>query len=247
MHSHEPTPAAAAALADRTDIVWHQRFELAPGVFAPGTNDVGFLTFHAHLPEQLHGETVLDIGTTNGGVAFELERRGAGRVLAVDILDAEHFGFNAIKRLLGSEAEHLQANIYELPSLLKEQFDIVLFMGVLYHLRHPLLALDNVRRLTRGMAYIESAICDAELPDLATTPVARFYRTDALGSDPSNWFSPNLLTLTEWCESCGLEVLTSSSWPDPTPSRAMIGTRPTSGQPEYQRISYERPLNTSLG
>ena len=89
-------PDAERLIAD-SRFIWHQRFELAPGVFAPGTNDVGFLLSTAGIPEQLHGETVLDIGTTNGGMAFELERRGAGAIIAVDILDADAFGFNAIR------------------------------------------------------------------------------------------------------------------------------------------------------
>jgi len=233
---------AARHLANRTDIIWHQRFELAPGVFTPGHNDVGFLASAAGLPDELHGETVLDIGTTNGGVAFELERRGAGRVLAVDILDADVFGFNAIRALLDSSVEHLQASVYELPEILGEQFDHVLFMGVLYHLRHPLLALDNVRRLTRRCAYVESAICDAELPQIAGESAARFYRRGELANDPTNWFSPTFTALTDWCISCGLEPFHVTSWPEGAPTRAMVSARPAPGAPEWQAISYELPL-----
>ena len=240
-----PTAAQALALAQRTDFVWHQRFELAPGVMTPGANDVGFLVDRASLPERLDGESVLDIGTTNGAFAFELERRGAGRVVAVDVLDADHFGFNAIKALLNSSAEHVQASVYELPEILAEQFDIVLFLGVLYHLRHPLLALDNVRALTRGVAYIESAVCDAELPDLTTTAVARFYRRAELGGDPSNWFAPNVAALADWCRSCGLEPEHVAAWPEGAPSRAMVVARSSPGEAEYQQISYERPLIAS--
>jgi SAM-dependent methyltransferase len=240
------TSGDAQALLARTDILWHQRFELAPGVFTPGANDVEFLIVTAGIPARLDGASVLDIGTTNGGVAFELERRGAGRVVAVDILDADHFGFNAIAQQLGSRAEHVQASIYELPEILDERFDIVLFLGVLYHLRHPLLALDNVWRLTRGVAYIESAISDAELPQVAQTPVARFYRQDELAHDPSNWFSPNLAALADWCRSCGLEPEQLHSWPAEAPSRGLVVARPTSDEPEYRRLSYERPLVASV-
>jgi len=241
-----PTEADASALVARADIVWHQRFELAGGVFTPGANDVGFLVQTAALPERLDGESVLDIGTTNGGVAFELERRGAGRVLAVDILDADYFGFNAIKQLLGSSVQHLRASVYELPEILDQRFDIVLFLGVLYHLRHPLLALDSVRRLTGGLSYIESAVCDSELPQLADQAVARFYRRDELGGDPSNWFAPTVVALTDWCLSCGLEPVQSRAWPQPSPSRALIVARPSGDAPEYERISYERPLTATM-
>jgi SAM-dependent methyltransferase len=250
--AENPAPRAVEAsdasdLATRTDFLWHQRFELADGVYSPGVNDVGFLIESAGLPERLDGESVLDIGTTNGGVAFELERRGAGRILAIDIMDADAFGFNAIKRLLGSSVEHLQASVYELPKLLDDQFDIVLFFGVLYHLRHPILALDNVRALTRTVACIESAICDAELAGHPDGPaVARFYRRDELAADPTNWFAPNLVALAEWCASCGLEPERTSSWPKGAPSRGMIVAHPSSDVPEYQRISYEQPLNVSV-
>jgi SAM-dependent methyltransferase len=241
-----PTATDARALAERTDFVWHQRFELAPGVIAPGANNVPFLLDKMGLPDRLDGESVLDIGTTNGGFAFELERRGAGRVLAVDVLDGDHFGFNAIKAVLGSRAEHLQASIYELPGIVAEQFDLVLFLGVLYHLRHPLLALDNVRALTRRLAFIESAVCDAEAPALADTAAARFYRRDELGADPSNWFAPTVSGLSDWCQSCGLEPERVLAWPEGAPSRGMVIARPSAGEPEYQRLSYERPIDATV-
>jgi tRNA (mo5U34)-methyltransferase len=237
-----PTVEDAERLIAESDFIWHQRFELAPGVFAPGTNDVGFLCSTAGIPARLDDRTVLDIGTTNGGVAFELERRGASRVVAVDIMDADVFGFNAIRELLNSNVEHVQASIYELPDIMQEQFDVVLFLGVLYHVRHPLLALDNVRRLTREMAYVESAICDAELPELAGRPVARFYRERELGDDPTNWFAPTLAALEDWCRSCGLEPTQIRAWPEEAPSRGMVSARRTEGPPEWQRISYEQPL-----
>ena len=242
MRLETPSVEAVQALAARTDFIWHQRFELTPGVYTPGPNDVEFLMAEAQMPVRLDGETALDIGTTNGGVAFELERRGAGRVLAVDILDPETFGFHAIREVLGSSVEHLKASIYELPEILGEQFDLVVFLGVVYHLRHPMLALDNVRRLTRQLAYVESAICDAELPPIAGESVARFYRRDELGADPTNWFSPTLAALTDWCASCGLEPFHTSSWPAGSPTRGMVSARPAPGEPEWERISYERPV-----
>ena len=134
-----------------------------PGVYTPGVNDIDFLLEQADLPEDVEGATVLDIGATNGGVAFELERRGAGRVVAVDIYSADWFGLEQLKALLNSRVEYLCASVYELPAKLDEQFDIVAFCGVLYHLRHPLLALDVVRALTRGRALIETAVCDRSL------------------------------------------------------------------------------------
>src|SRR5258707_15780879 len=79
------TPAAAAEFIERAEFVWHQRWELAPGVWTPGSSDVGWLCHLAKLPADLTGQSVIDVGTTNAGTAFELERRGASRVVAVDI------------------------------------------------------------------------------------------------------------------------------------------------------------------
>jgi tRNA (mo5U34)-methyltransferase len=238
-----PTRDEAIHHAERTDTVWFQRFELAHGVYTHGPSDVAYLTGTAGVPKRLNGESVLDIGTCNGGVAFELERRGAGRVLAVDIVDPDLYGFTATKALLGSNAEFLQASIYELPGLLDgERFDIVLFFGVLYHLRHPLLALDIVRELARDAVYIESAVCDAEQPDIAARSVARFYRFDDLAGDGTNWFAPTTACLSEWCASAGMEVERLTSWPPQAPERAMVSARVTSGTPEYLQISYESPL-----
>jgi SAM-dependent methyltransferase len=235
-----------AALLARTDFVWHQRFELSPGVYTPGANDIEFLLSAAEIPERLDGASVLDIGTTNGGAAFVCERRGATRVVAVDIANDNWFGFAAIKQALRSRAEHVQASVYELPELLPEQFDIVLFWGVLYHLRHPLLALDSVRRLARGTVSIETAVCDHELEEPRGVPLARFYRKDELAGDSSNWFAPTVAALTDWCHSCGLHPSRVHGWPADAPSRAMALASPTLGDPEYAALSYERPLTCSV-
>lgn len=244
-----PSPLSAQdveALAARTDFLWHQRFELAPGIFSPGANDVGWLLHTAGVPADLTGARVLDIGTTNGGAAFMLERRGAAKVVATDIVDPMHFGFEAIRSALGSNVEFRQLSVYELSRTLQEQFDYVVFWGVLYHLRHPLLALDNVRAVTAHTAYVETAVCDFEAPEHTETAMARFYRRDELGADGSNWFAPNVRALVNWCGSCGLEPTAVSSWPQEGPTRAMVKTSAVPGVPEYQTVSYERPLLCSV-
>lgn len=242
----QPTHEEATRHAGRTDIVWFQRFELTPGVFTDGPSNIEFLDRTAGFPQHVEGKSVLDIGTCNGAVAFELERRGATRVVGVDIVDPDLYGFTATKELLGSNAEFLQASVYELPSLLAgERFDVVFLLGVLYHLRHPLLALDIVRELARDQVFIETAVCDAEFPKMAQRPVARFYRLDELHSDASNWFAPTTTCLKDWCRSAGLEVQRLSAWPEHGPKRALVSARVTDGAPEYLRISYERPLSVT--
>jgi tRNA (mo5U34)-methyltransferase len=238
-----PTPQAAVALIEHAEFVWHQRFELAPGVWTPGVSPIAWLCSVAGLPADLSGRTVLDIGTTNAGTAFELERRGAARVVAVDIFDPDWFGVRALTEFLDSKVEYVRCTVYELAERFPEPFDLVIFWGVLYHLRHPLLALDNVRAVTGGEASLETAVCDGELPRRQRArSLARFYRRDELSEDGSNWFAPTVAALEDWCGSAGFEVQRAGAWPQRRPARAMLRLRPAEGPPEYQRLSYERPL-----
>ncbi len=236
-----PTPDEAQQFIDSSKFYWHQRFELAPGVFTPGVNDINWLLGVSPLPESLVGKSVLDIGTTNGAMIFECERRGAERVVAVDILGPEHFGLAPLVEFLGSKAEFVQASVYELPDVLEGGFDLVIFWGVLYHLRHPLLGLDSVRRLARGRVLLETAVCDSTNPDAG--PMARFHRLDDLGSDATNWWSPSVETLESWVMSAGFDVERTITMPlDGPAQRALMELEVTPGQPEYLRVSYERPL-----
>jgi tRNA (mo5U34)-methyltransferase len=242
-----PTAQSATEFIDRSQFIWHQSFELAPGVWTPGISPVAWLCEMAKLPANLSGLTALDVGTTNAGTAFELERRGAQRVVALDIYDPDWFGVRELSEFLESKVEYVQASVYELSWRFTEQFDLVIFWGVLYHLRHPLMALDNLRAVTRGRVSLETAVCDFELPQgQREQALTRFYRGDELGGDASNWFAPTVAALTDWCSSSGFEVRRADAWQQPEPTRAMVDMAPTGEQPEYERVSYERPLRCSV-
>jgi tRNA (mo5U34)-methyltransferase len=245
--AEQPSPEEARRFLDESSFVWHQRFPLVPGVYTPGANDMEWIFRVAGVPLDLSGKTAIDIGTSNGGVAFELERRGAERVVAVDIFPPSWFGFDAIKEFLRSDAEFVQANVYELPTLLREEFDVLIFWGVLYHLRHPLLALDSIRSLLRGTGFLETAVCDGEVGELGSLPVARFYRGEELYGDTSNWFAPTVSAFADWCRSSGLDPEVLGAWPKKAPERTMLKVTRSEGEPEYQGLSYERPLELSAG
>jgi tRNA (mo5U34)-methyltransferase len=151
-----------------------------------------------------------------------------------------------LKTLLNSRVEYLRASVYELPARLDDRFDIVAFCGVLYHLRHPLLALDVVRTLTRGRALIETAIRDRLLGDAASLPLIHFHRRDDLNGDASNWFEPSIAALGDWCRSSGLEPIKVTAWPPESPGRCMMTVTPTTGNPEYMGMSYELPLTCAV-
>jgi tRNA (mo5U34)-methyltransferase len=222
---------------------WHQRFRLGGDVYTPGQNNMESLMRDARFPDDLMGKSVLDIGTANGAVAFEAERRGARRVVATDLGSQAVFGLDELRDFLQSQVEFREVSVYELASAFDEQFDVVVFWGVLYHLRHPLLGLDNVRALTRELLLLETAVADHELdPGFRELPLARFYRGAELSGDPSNWFTPTIATVLEWCSSAGLEPELVGAWPSDSPMRCAVAARPTTGEPEYVRVSYERPL-----
>jgi tRNA (mo5U34)-methyltransferase len=245
IESGVPDASAARTFVDSSNFIWHQRFELAPGVDTPGAHDIGVLFRLGGLPEDLTGKRVLDIGTSNGGAAFLMERRGAERVVAVDIYPPEWFGFEELRRFLGSEVEYVRGTVYDLRRALRgEVFDHVLFWGVLYHLRHPLLALDEVRSVLAdgGFVDIETVVADDVLGSAGSLPVARFHRRDELGADPSNWFAPTVSCTMDWCISSGLEPDRVETWGEGEGKRCMVVARKTEGDPEFATISYEVPV-----
>jgi tRNA (mo5U34)-methyltransferase len=225
---------------------WWQRFELVPGVQTPGQSDhIQTLLDRSRIPSDLSGLSVLDIGAANGAVAFEAERRGARRIIATDIESGTDFGLERIRDFLGSRVEFRKASIYDLPEILGgEQFDVVIFFGVLYHLRHPLLALDQVRRLLRpeGQVWIETAVCDAQFPDAEDRSFAAFFPGGELNDDPSNWFVPTVRCLLDWCTSSGLEADVLLRSPAIHPERCLLRGQPSPDPIPYRAISYERPV-----
>jgi tRNA (mo5U34)-methyltransferase len=249
MNSRSPQSRdAARQFVDSASFIWHQRFDLAAGVQAPGSHDIEYLFEVGDVPEDLTGKTILDVGTANGGAAFICERRGARRVVALDIYPPDWFGFSVIRDFLGSQVRYLQATVYELRRALSgEQFDLILFWGVLYHLRHPLLALDEVRAALAeaGDVSIETAVCDEELRELADVAVARFYRRDELAGDGSNWFAPSTACLRDWCRSSGLDPRKIHVWGEGPGKRCIVLASKTRGDPEFLDVSYEVPLHVA--
>lgn len=220
-----------------SSITWHQKFQIAEGVWSPGVNDIDQLLLRSGLPLNLEGLSVLDIGTTNGAVAFEAEKRGSRNVIALDIFDNHVFGFEKLRSHLGSSVKFVQGSVYELENLFSEQFDIVIFFGVLYHLRHPLLALDAIRGITSGYCLMETAVL-TDGTDAPYQNLAAFHRHGELNGDSSNWWSPSISTLKAWCLSSGFSF--EELWGNG--QRHISRITPTQGPPEYSRISYEKRI-----
>lgn len=151
-----------------------------------------------HLPEDMRGLRVLDIGCWDGFYAFEAERRGA-EVTAIDCWHPETFF--AAKKALNSAVEFHEMSVYEISQARLGIFDIVLFLGVLYHLRHPLLALERVAEVTGDIAIIESHSIDHLLD--TTHPIMEFYERNELGGQYDNWWGPNSEALLRMTRAAG--------------------------------------------
>lgn len=222
---------------------WHQRWEVFPGVFVPGRNDVEFLCKAAQLPIDLNGMRVLDVGAWNGCFSFECERRGAHEVVALSLEDPAETGFDRLKQLLDSKVRYINGSVYTLSPRELGMFDVILFFGVLYHLRYPLLAIDRLRAVSGGEIFIETHVIDdhpwlrrlpwlLKLPGVRTalkdTPLWRQYREFELEpQDYSNWFGPNVIAVLEAFQSAGFDIAHIRSWGDRAAFQAKGGPHPT--------------------
>jgi tRNA (mo5U34)-methyltransferase len=188
---------------------WYHQIELAPGVVTPGINLSKVVLDRLNLPEDCRGLRALDIGARDGYFSFELERRGA-EVLAIDYAKPTDTGFAIAKEILGSKVVYKVANVYDLRVEDYGKFDIVLFLGVLYHLRNPLLALDHIWSVCRDRLWVESHVLDRAFlrqensplvplseisPELLETPIMQFYPGAVLNNDATNWWTPNMACL----------------------------------------------------
>jgi len=210
---------------------WYHKIEVAPGVFTPGRYDPWSVLDPRSVldamgfPKDFTGKTVLDIGTFDGFFAFEAERRGAKRVLAIDRHPADHRGFAVAHQLRGSNVEYAQGSVYDLSPAIHGTFDVVLFLGVLYHLRNPILAMDKIHDVCREYAFLESHVLDNAFvhegkhiplhelnPVLANSPIMQFYPGDELNQEPSNWFAPNVKCVEAMLRTCGFQPSLAGRW-----------------------------------
>lgn len=200
--------------------VRYHTIELPDGSVLPGLQPVAHLRHrlsHFVLPDDLRGRRVLDVGAWDGWFTFECERRGA-QVTAVDCVELETF--REAHRLLGSRAEYLILDVNELSAARLGTFDIVLFFGVLYHLRHPLLGLEKMVELTTDLALVESFVIQPE--PRAIPAVMEFYERGELGGQMDNWCGPSPECLLALCRSAGFA---SAELRDVTSNRASVVCR----------------------
>jgi len=177
--------------------------------------------FAAAVPDDLTGRTVLDIGCNGGFYAMEMKRRGADRVVAVDSDERYLAQARFAADVLGHDIEFRRMSVYDVAQL-GERFDLVIFMGVLYHLRHPLLALDLLHRhavgdmllfqsMQRGPDAVAAVAPDYDFDDQAHFDrpdyPSLYFVEDRYAGDPTNWWIPNRAAAEAMLRSAGFEIV----------------------------------------
>ncbi|KKC24622.1 TIGR04290 family methyltransferase [Sphingomonas sp. SRS2] len=180
-----------------------------------------FRRFATALPDDLHGKTVLDIGCNAGFYSMEMKRRGAAYVLGIDSDDHYLRQAEFVAEALGySDIEFGKLSVYDIATL-GRRFDLVIFMGVFYHLRHPLLALDLIREhvaddllvfqsLTRGSAQVAAVKDDYDFnePDDFDEPgyPKLHFIEHKFADDWTNWWVPNRAASEAMLRSAGFRI-----------------------------------------
>ncbi len=193
----------------------------APNHFLGDYPAVKFQRFAHAIPRDLTGTSVLDIGCNGGFYSIEMKRRGAKRVVAIDFDEDYLAQARFAARVLGLQIEFARMSVYDVAEI-GERFDLVVFMGVLYHLRHPLLALDLIHEhvagdmmifqsMQRGSNEVEPLrdnydFWETDLFDRPGYPKLHFIEK-RYADDPTNWWVPNRACTEAMLRSAGFEIV----------------------------------------
>jgi tRNA (mo5U34)-methyltransferase len=189
---------------------WYHVMELPGGIVTPGRDDPRDRLPLLGIPDDLSGMSVLDVGAWDGFFSFECERRGAARVVAADwfawhqAAGGSKASFELAREALGSRVEDVEIRVEELSPERVGTFDVVLLLGVLYHLRDPMPALEAVASVTGERLILETHV---DLT-LRRRPAAAFYPGTELEDDHTNWWGPNPAAVEGMLRAVGLDAVT---------------------------------------
>ncbi len=195
--------------------------QTAPQHFLGDYPRLKFERFEHAIPKDLRGKTVLDIGCNAGFYSIEMKRRGAERVVGIDSSETYLEQARFVSRVTGLDVELRNLDVYDVARL-GEKFDLVIFMGVLYHLRHPLLALDMVREhVVKGTMLFQSMqrgsrevleveedypFSERDVFDEPGYPKMHFVEKN-YSQDDTNWWIPNRACVEAMLRSAGFRVV----------------------------------------
>ena len=205
---------------------WFHNLELAgvqtaPDHFLGDYPRIKWQRFSASIPANLSGKSVLDVGCNAGLYSIQMKRRGADRVLAIDTDEKFLAQARFAAKVSNADIEFRNLSVYQVAEL-HEQFDLVLFMGVLYHLRHPLLALEllhehAVRDLLVAQSLLRGSKETMNVPGdfpfweqeiFRNEEFPRMYFVEhKFAHDPTNWWIPNRACFEAMLRSVGFEIL----------------------------------------
>jgi tRNA (mo5U34)-methyltransferase len=203
---------------------WHHHFELPNGVRTGDDSTAGYdpaerwEPIATHVPDDLAGASVLDVGGNSGYFGLQMLLRGAERCVLVE--PVEQFAAQArfVYSQFGVDAEIVGEDIHAYCLTRYEHFDYVLLLGVLYHLRYPLVVLDRLAEMTRRLLFLQSHLvgpqvshepwADAEPEDVLADDFPRLSFVEGrYRGDVTNWWLPNYTALEALARSAGLRVL----------------------------------------
>jgi tRNA (mo5U34)-methyltransferase len=220
------TPEAGLRLAEQISALgeWFHNLNLhgvptAPHHFLGDFPSIKWRQIADAIPQDLSGATVLDVGCNAGFYSMAMKRRGASRVLGIDVDDRYLNQARFAAETLGMEIELRKCSVYSADQL-PGQFDYVLFMGLFYHLRYPLFALDKLIKKVAGKLVFQTMVRgsgeiqrwendypfhNAQIFEERNFP-AMFFIEKSYAQDPTNWWIPNRPAVEAMLRSSGLEI-----------------------------------------
>ena len=225
-------------------IRWYHTIDFGDGIVSKGVDDSPRKLRRLRIPGNLSGLSVLDIGAWDGFCSFEAERRGARRVLAVDSYSwcgqgwGTKEGFDLAHSALGSRVESRIIELLEISPETTGTFDLVLFLGVLYHLRDPLPVLERVASVTGRQLILETHV------DLlhCRRPAVAFYPGTELNGDPTNWIGPNPAAVTAMLKTVGFREIRLVHLHSPLRRLAWALHRRLKGDPFFATLQQGRAV-----
>jgi len=226
---------------------WVHTIDLGNGIVTPGMWAPSPTILRALDSIDFRGKKVLDIGCWDGLWSFEAEKRGATTVIATDLNTQRwpqdgHLTFMLAREALRSKAIYRpDVSVYEAPRVFPERdFDVVLFCGIYYHLRDPLLALSRLRQAMKPGGII---VVEGEVSLDRVRCSAEFFYKGLHSNDPSNWWVPTIRCLHEWIESSYFDVVEEFLPPQPAePKETLADVRhdPKYMLPDSELAAFDR-------
>jgi tRNA (mo5U34)-methyltransferase len=235
---------------------WFHCIDLGDGLMTKSKSVIGEPTEHPRptwekvrrcLPDDLSGQNVLDVGCNAGFYSIEMKRRGATRVLGIDSQRELIRQANFVRGVLGLEIDYQRMSVYDLDPRVLGQFDVTLALGLIYHCKHLVLALERLFLVTRRLLVLETAIYPSRHEprpfvysvggtEPTLHPIAYIENQPDAKEAVYNWFLPGTSALCALLKNIGfdeVEVL-----PHTDSDRAVIACRKHEPYPDSRAISY---------